>query len=304
LIGSLTDSYDFLKDGLVKKTISISYGEGTHHLVSYYTISDAISQKFMVPSKDSTFAGTYPRVSLLTSQNFRNAIEDIDQVDRPPYPRNRYEMTTQDFLEHQIPRMPAFDHNSSNGGTASKLYNANYALPIASPAYEPGLPAYTSTAGYSNHYVTAHGNYPEPQRPELYRGDKEYFAVEGTCNSEGIRESMPTVGSLQRNISFLHWRDTEDSSVSMSMDKTANDSIPSHNQDSFYVFPRGAILTTNSIAVQKTLSRSAQADFGGQAEYEGLLSNEHKNRMTISLDNRGMWLLGNASAGHGHYQNA
>ena len=236
------------------------------------------------------------------SQNFRNAVEDIDPMDRPPYPRNRYEMTTQGFLQHQIPRMPAFDHYSSNDGTANKLYNSNYTLSIASSAYEHGLPPYISTV--SNHHITARGNYPTPQGPEHYQRDnRKFLAATGTCNLGGIHESMPIAGNLQRDVSFLHRRDSEDSGVSMSMDKTANDSTFSHNQNSFYGFPRGVMPTTNSIAVQKTLPSSSQADFGGQVAYEESLSNEQKNRIVISLDNTGMWLLGNASAGHGHYQN-
>jgi Gti1/Pac2 family transcription factor len=302
LIGSLADSYDFLGDGLVKKTISVNYGEVTHHLVSYYTISDAISQKFLVPSKDPRFAGTYPRASLLTSQNFRNAIEGIDPMDCPTYTQNIYEMTTQGFLQHQIPRIPDFDHYSRNGETANKLYNSNYALPIASSAYEHGLPAYILTGSYSNHHLTARGNYPTTQRPEDYQGDKnQHFALTGASNSEAIRESMPTAGNQQRDVSFLHRRDSEDSGVSMPTDKIVNDL--NFSQNSFYGVSQGVILTTDSLAVQKTLPSSPQADFTGQVAYEGLLSNGQKNRIAISLDNAGMWLLGNVSAGHGHYQN-
>ncbi|KAK4223703.1 Gti1/Pac2 family-domain-containing protein [Podospora fimiseda] len=36
VVGSLTDSYDFKKNGLVKKTISMTIGKKTHHIVNYY----------------------------------------------------------------------------------------------------------------------------------------------------------------------------------------------------------------------------------------------------------------------------
>jgi len=305
LIGSLTDSYDFLEGGLVKKTISINYGEVTHHLVSYYTISDALSQKFIVPSKDPRFAGTYPRVSLLTSQNFRNEIEDIGPMDRPTYPRNRQEMTTQSFLQHQIPRMSAFDSHSSNDETANKLYNSNYDMPIASPVYEHGLHAHISTVGYINHHISARGNYPTPQRPEHHQGDnRQYYVVTGSSNSEGSRASVSTAGNLQPDLSIFYRRDPGDSGVSVSPDKTTvNGSTFSHIQNSFYGFPRDVILTTNSIAVQISPTSSPQTDFASQVVYEGSHSNGQKNRIAIYLDKTGMWQLGNASAGHGHYQN-
>ncbi|KAM3066499.1 Global transcription regulator sge1 [Clarireedia jacksonii] len=45
LIGSLVDSYGFKEDGLVKKTVSVTVGGVSHHLVSYYTVADVISNK-------------------------------------------------------------------------------------------------------------------------------------------------------------------------------------------------------------------------------------------------------------------
>jgi hypothetical protein len=303
LIGSLTDSYDFLEDGLVKKTISVTYGDVTHHLVSYYTISDAISQKFIVPSKDPRFAGTYPRVSLLTSQNFRNAIEDIDPMDRPTYPENRYEMTKQNFPQHRTPTMPTLDNYSSEGGTANELYNSNYAMPITSTAYKHSLPAYTSTVDYPNHNITASGNYPAPQRPAHFQGDyRRRFVVAGSFKPEGSLALMPAAENIERDASLFHGRDSEDSGFSMSTDKIVNDPTFRHNQNTFHGFPRDVTLTTNPIAVQKTPPSPSQADFAYQVEYESSLSNGQEHRIAISLDNMDMWQLGNASAGHGHYQ--
>jgi Gti1/Pac2 family transcription factor len=255
LIGSLTDSYDFLEDGLVKKTISVNYGDATHHLVSYYTISDAIIQKFTVPSKDPRFAGTYPRMSLLTSQNFRTAIEDIDTIDRSTYPLERYEITKPSFLQHQIPMMPVLHTYLSNG-------------------------------------------------PEPYQGDyRQHLVVAASSNSEGSRATIPPTENIQRDTSSFHQRGSEDSGVLIFMDKIVNDSASRHNHNSFYGFPRDVILTTNSIAAQKNQPSSSQVDFACHVSYEESLSTGKKHRVAISLDGKGMWQIGNASIGHGHYQN-
>ncbi|KAH6653499.1 Gti1/Pac2 family-domain-containing protein, partial [Truncatella angustata] len=75
LVGSLVDSYDFKKDGLIKKTISLSYNTTTHHIVSYYTIEDVESKILHRPSE--TFLRDYtPRPELIQSSNFRVPIND------------------------------------------------------------------------------------------------------------------------------------------------------------------------------------------------------------------------------------
>jgi hypothetical protein len=44
-------------------------------------------------------------------------------------------------------------------------------------------------------------------------------------------------------------------------------------------------------------------DFACHVSYEESLSTGKKHRVAISLDGKGMWQIGNASIGHGHYQN-
>lgn len=86
LVGSLTDSYDFMDEGLVKKTISIIHGDVTHHLVSYYTVADALARgKFQVPSRDPRLLGLTIRHELLRGQTFRSSVNDIDPLERTIY---------------------------------------------------------------------------------------------------------------------------------------------------------------------------------------------------------------------------
>lgn len=78
LIGSLIDSYPFKNEGLVKKTISITYRGVPHHLVSYYSVEDVMSGRLITPSKDPRLRDIVPRLELMTSQNFRAPVDEVE----------------------------------------------------------------------------------------------------------------------------------------------------------------------------------------------------------------------------------
>ncbi|PTB66591.1 hypothetical protein BBK36DRAFT_1085248, partial [Trichoderma citrinoviride] len=72
LVGSLTDSYDFKGDGLVKKTISINFRGVPHHLVSYYDLEDV---KYLItPANHPQFQDVQIRNELYHNQNFRTPV--------------------------------------------------------------------------------------------------------------------------------------------------------------------------------------------------------------------------------------
>ncbi|KAF5716427.1 Sge1 [Fusarium mundagurra] len=76
LVGSLVDSYDFKEQGLVKKTISITYNGVPHHLVSYYNVEDVRAGLLTGPSDDHRLRSIVPRTELMNGQNFRAPIEE------------------------------------------------------------------------------------------------------------------------------------------------------------------------------------------------------------------------------------
>ena len=78
LIGSLIDSYGFKEGGLVKKTMSVLVHGVHHHLVSYYTISDVLENLLTSPEVDNRLSRMEPRLELVTRQNFRAPIDDMD----------------------------------------------------------------------------------------------------------------------------------------------------------------------------------------------------------------------------------
>jgi Gti1/Pac2 family transcription factor len=303
LIGSLTDSYDFLQDGLVKKTISIHYGNVTHHLVSYYRISDAISQTFIVPSKDPRLAGTHPRVALISSQNFRNAIGDIDPLDLPTYPRSRHRVSQQSFLQRPSPIALSLDGSSSDSGTTEKLYNSDSNITIPSIASEHGLLAHASITGSTNQHITVLGGYPAPEIPENHQREyKQNLVMASSFKSDSNYAAILTAENMQRRLPLFHQRDSEDSGISMPMDRVMNGSTFVRKQNSMYAVSRDIIFTNKPFPVQTTLPISSQTDFTCQAVYGGPHPNWQKLSYDTSLNNTDAWQAGNVSAGHGHYQ--
>ena len=71
LAGSLTDSYGFKQNGLIKKTISVEYEGTIHHLVSYYTIADVMLSRLPSPNTDPRIRDLVIGGDLLTRANFR-----------------------------------------------------------------------------------------------------------------------------------------------------------------------------------------------------------------------------------------
>ncbi|TKA76862.1 hypothetical protein B0A49_02949 [Cryomyces minteri] len=89
LIGSLVDSYGFKPNGLVKKTMSVAINGVSHHLVSYYTVSDVRNNKLQKPSEDPRLANLQIRQELFEKQNFR---APLDGMERLNYGQAQYHM--------------------------------------------------------------------------------------------------------------------------------------------------------------------------------------------------------------------
>lgn len=71
LVGSLSDSYKFRKDGLIKKTMSIVVNGVSQHLISYYDPQDVLQNRLRTPSSVPELASLEISPELLVKQNFR-----------------------------------------------------------------------------------------------------------------------------------------------------------------------------------------------------------------------------------------
>ncbi|KAI2639528.1 Gti1/Pac2 family-domain-containing protein [Hypomontagnella submonticulosa] len=95
LVGSLIDSYQFKQDGLVKKTISVTYQGIQHHMVSYYKLDDVLASKLQTPSQDPALASITPRAPLISSGSFRAPVDDHEVMGGTSHFRGLMELTHQ-----------------------------------------------------------------------------------------------------------------------------------------------------------------------------------------------------------------
>ncbi|KAI1338070.1 Gti1/Pac2 family-domain-containing protein [Xylariaceae sp. FL0016] len=138
LVGSLVDSYQFKADGLVKKTISVSYRGVTHHLVSYYTLTDVVQKKLKTPTESPNLADITPRPALISSGSFRSPVDD-----------DRYgSMIHPDLYPSQMPP------HSMPYGTIGGLGSRSMSVPHM--GYSPSA----SSWGNAQHYALPGQSYP------------------------------------------------------------------------------------------------------------------------------------------------
>ncbi|XP_006456472.1 hypothetical protein AGABI2DRAFT_181086 [Agaricus bisporus var. bisporus H97] len=72
LVGSLTNSYKFKPDGLMKKTFSLTIGGVAQHLISYYKVEDVESGRLRPPSSLPELASLEISPEYLDKTHFRN----------------------------------------------------------------------------------------------------------------------------------------------------------------------------------------------------------------------------------------
>jgi hypothetical protein len=310
LIGSLVDSYDFLDDGLVKKTISVTVNDVTHHLVSYYTLADAAARKFSIPSKDPKIMHLTPRPQLTTKQNFRGPIEEIDPLDRGFYSRNRYDGTNQSMLQQQ--QVPYLTSDGHSGYPPSRsIYNGSYSMPAVPGSYDNSPSTYSAGSNFSSsQYIPAPGIYPAPQ-PQQYGQDAygpHRYSISSGASSDGSRAQMPATADPRRRSSIYPHSGSQDSGISMSADNritsdtsTSNSSYyqrPAVRESSVSGNPNG-----NAAPAQRSLPSVPQSDHIRQMAYDRPSAASHYGVAMDVRDPSHMWPMGgNAGVGHAHYQ--
>jgi Gti1/Pac2 family transcription factor len=159
LIGSLVDSYGFKADGLVKKTMSVTVQGVTHHLVSYYSVSDVVNGHLRTPSQTENLNYVRPRPELTSKQSFRSPLEETEDI----------EGIREHNLAVQAPygyRPPQVAHNGYI--PPSGPY---YALGM----YPSGANHAVTTAGYHSSTTAIAGSYMPPpmsNAPMAHRGEE------------------------------------------------------------------------------------------------------------------------------------
>jgi hypothetical protein len=161
LVGSLVDSYGFREDGLVKKTMSIKIEDITHHMISYYQVSDVKGKRLARPTLSQQFAPIKIRAELYLKQNFRSHVAGVENYAAHHGPN--FELPPMIHGYQQIsPGHHTCDTRSSavniptattSGGLA--VTYPQFDVAISSAAFHGPGPQFA--ASYENGYVTTQG---------------------------------------------------------------------------------------------------------------------------------------------------
>jgi Gti1/Pac2 family transcription factor len=305
LIGSLVDSYGFKEEGLVKKTVSVTVGAVSHHLVSYYTVADVMNDKFSTPSKDPRFEHISPRPDLITKQNFRTPIDEVESLDRMddrsiyaayPYTRNGYEMTNQSISHRPVSLpTPPISYAPTSG-----IYNS-YGISPSSGSYDSLTTGHPSSA-FGNQFAPAPGIYPAPKTENFdlggYKQQQRYNSVIGISSDPSRSQIPPVTNHFARRASNFEQSSSVDSGLSgissTSVDsKITNDS--GYSSQGYYGNLRDATNTPHSYGGQRSLPTPGQ-----QAVYDRPSGHSYPPSGNPDIKEN-MWPMGNASTGHGHY---
>ncbi|RKF82627.1 Global transcription regulator sge1 [Golovinomyces cichoracearum] len=302
LIGSLVDSYGFKEEGLVKKTVSVTVGPVSHHLVSYYTVADVMNNKLITPSKDPRFQHIVPRQDLISKQNFRTPIDEVDTMDRVversvysyPYPsRSSYEMTNQAISQQRSLSLPTppLNYQPNTGGVF-----ANYTIGNQAGPYETITPNH-STPSFTSNLAPSTSIYSAPVKNESYDlagyRQQRFSSVSG-ISSESSRSHMPSVlSNFARRPSNYEQASSIDSGISSasSDSKLTNDSGYSS---------QGLLNGIREVTHKQNLMPQRSLPTPTQTNYD-------RNSVQVyhPIDNpnlkENMWSMGNVSAGHRHY---
>ncbi|KAI0121810.1 Gti1/Pac2 family-domain-containing protein [Daldinia grandis] len=168
LVGSLIDSYQFRPDGLIKKTISVTYNGIQHHLVSYYSIEDVIQNKLRTPSQDPALRDISPRAPLISSSSFRAPVDDNEVMLAEPHFRgimnpsyNGFGMNGGGSRSFSMPSVHTFDQMHWTG-------SSQYAPPFNIAQTLPPPVSYSSAPSYSYDPATTISCNMAPRPPISY----------------------------------------------------------------------------------------------------------------------------------------
>jgi hypothetical protein len=287
LIGSLVDSYGFKEGGLVKKTVSVTIGGVSHHLVSYYTVADVMNNKFITPSKDPRFQYITPRADLITKQNFRTPIDEIEAVDTNDdgvaYNPSVYDKSGFDMIVHRpsmsLPAQPSFPHNPN--------MFPSYGMNSDVGMYE-GFAAASSNQGYSTEFAPAPLVYSSPVA--------EHHSAGGYGRPRNPSAAMSSF--TRRSSAFEHFTslDSSSSGLPLAPDEPRHTHSASYPTPSFY----GGLRDATNMARSHPITQRSLPALSIYTSYDRPPVQPYTD--TDSAEGKeNPWPVGNASSGHGHY---
>ncbi|MCJ1232776.1 hypothetical protein MMC14_000730 [Varicellaria rhodocarpa] len=190
LIGSLVDSYGFKEGGLVKKTMSVNVNGVHHHLVSYYTLEEALNNDLVerTPPTDNSLRGVEPRLDLISKQNFRAPLEECDET----------------MQEHMNPQSISYGFDGNLYDRKNSLYMT--AVPPSHSASGMGVSYYPnaySTATLPNNIPSYTGVFlPPHSMPQVVAKQEEYGTFGRASISGGFDHQSGAMSSVPDRSSY------------------------------------------------------------------------------------------------------
>lgn len=145
IVGSLTSSYPFVRDGLCKKTISIQVEGSTQHLISYYKIDDVHNSRLAVPSSLPELSCLHISPMFLNKSNFR--YPPIVEIGPDGMPRYVGESTDNAMRAsgHVSSGNESFSSSEARHDTLGRPASRSLSI------YSPSLPPESSHVDMHNH---------------------------------------------------------------------------------------------------------------------------------------------------------
>ena len=308
LIGSLVDSYGFKKDGLIKKTVSVTVAGISHHLVSYYNVKDVVAGNLITPTKEPKFQNLTPRPDLITKQNFRTPVEEADSMERPedrqmygiyPYGTGSYAFTSQNVSQRPM----SLPTPTMVYGAPPNLYHS---YSMGHNPYNHDLPPHTTSSSYGHHYApVSHIPFNHKIDPDItaYRPPPpRYYPNSVGINTEVRPHVHPPVSEPHRASTFDTNNTTEStmSSLSSGSMETKVTSDSGYGTQGIWNSDTGRRDSNNSsqMHIQRALPTPATQPPYDRGIIHPLSAVEHTERESMWPSGHS---IGNVSVGPGHY---
>ncbi|KAI9485807.1 MAG: Gti1/Pac2 family-domain-containing protein [Benjaminiella poitrasii] len=224
LIGSLTDTYKFKKNGLIKKTISIHMNGTTQHLVNYYTTSDVLTvvKELVTPSSIPKLSSLQIAPEMILKQSFRvqPSIE---------YAEHQHMMVMKNHNGNKNKR-PSLSPSSTTSTMSSSSSFNNFILNGATSRKRYALGTFSSQEGYYQPRIN--NNYDDAYLAIEHSRKLVNFETNGVENNKKVYTNIKSNLEESRRGSFEPYHPSAAhlaQQLNLPLDNGTSFSIPNSN---------------------------------------------------------------------------
>ncbi|KAG0053380.1 hypothetical protein BGZ83_001214 [Gryganskiella cystojenkinii] len=272
LVGSLTNSYRFKKNGLIKKTMSIVVNGVSQHLISYYSKDDVLAGKLRTPSSVPELASLEISPEFMMKQNFRippQVEQSYDHLaDHMHSPVSNHSPRTPNgaFMSNTAGFNPGFDHHVRPKIEPSDLSSLDVFSKPYHPQSQQHHPLHTSHGGYNTVGLPQHQQHQHQQQHSYssqhgaFANNFAYGAVPNGDNASGTPQPLRY---LPRSQPFTYPPQAQPSHQQQQPSQQQQ-----HSSRSYSAGSAASLLMSNSHGAPTPAASNSQAnDFGFSMGY-------------------------------------